>query len=97
MWRNDHEQSKWNAQAFGKKHSARRSREPCVLTFLVKNFKEGNIRIKPEAILSLALLEFKVVSETNEGRLGAEDMAELRSDISMVDGKIKLSQQTNAL
>ena len=30
-----------------------------------------------------------MVSETNEGRLGAEDMAELGSDVSTVDGKIK--------
>ena len=42
-----------------------------------------------EATLSLSPVELNMVSETDEGQLGAEGMAELGSDVSTVDGKIK--------
>ena len=63
----------------------------CMLTFLAKNFKEGN-KSKQflEAILSLAPVELSMVSETNEDQLDAEGMAELGSDVGTeVDVKIK--------
>ena len=64
---------------------------PCVLPFLAKNFKEGNkSKQLLEATLSLAPVEFNMVSETNEGQLDAEGMAELGSDVGTeVDVKIK--------
>ena len=64
---------------------------PCVLTFLVKSFKEGNkTKQLLEGTLSLAPVELNLVSETDEGSLDAEDIAELGSDVSTeVDIKIK--------
>ena len=63
---------------------------PCVLTFLAKNFKEGNkTKRLLEATLSLTPVELNMVSETDEGLLGAEGTVELGSDVSTVDGKIK--------
>ena len=51
---------------------------PCVLTFLAKNFKEGNkTKRLLEATLSLAPVELNMVSETDEGLIGAEGMVEL--------------------
>ena len=63
---------------------------PCVLIFLAKNFKEGNkTMLLSEATLSFAPVELNMVSETDEGLLGAEGMVELGSDVRTVDGKIK--------
>ena len=66
---------------------------PCVLTFLAKNFEEGN-RTKQllESTLLLTPVELNLVSETNEGNNqdGNQDMAELGSDVNPeVDLKIK--------
>ena len=61
-----------------------------MLTFLAKNFKEGNKTNRLlEATLLLAPVELNMVSETDEGLLGAEGMVELGSDVSTVDDKIK--------
>ena len=64
---------------------------PCVLTFLANNFKEGNkSKQLLEATLLLAPVELNMVSETDEGQLDAEGMAELGSDVDTeVDIKIK--------
>ena len=64
---------------------------PCVLIFLAKNFKEGNkSKQLLEATLSLAPVELKMVSETDESQLDAEGMAELGSDVgTKADVKIK--------
>ena len=64
---------------------------PCVLTFLAKSFKEGNkTKQLLEATLSLTPVELNVVSETDEGQLDMEGVAELGSDISTeVDVNIK--------
>ena len=61
-----------------------------MLTFLAKNFKEGNkTKRLLDATLSLTPVELNMVSETDEGLLGAEGTVELGSDVSTVDGKIK--------
>ena len=64
---------------------------PCVLTFLATSFKEGNkTKQLLEATLSLTPVELNVVSETDEGQLDMEGVAELGSDISTeVDVNIK--------
>ena len=66
---------------------------PCVLTFLAKDFKEGNkTKQLLEATLSLApvKLNMHMVSKTDKGHLDTEGMAELGSDVTTeVDFKIK--------
>ena len=63
---------------------------PCVLTFLVKDFNEGNkTKHFLQATLPLVPVELNTVSETEKGGLGAEGMTKSGSDISTVDGKIK--------
>ena len=94
MWQNDHEQSKWNEQVYIQQIFRKGVLAiPCVLTFLAKDFKEDN-KTNLEATLLLAPVELNMVSETDKGQPGAEGMAELGSDVSTVDGRIK-SEPTN--